>query len=213
MLLSPVQNTAYQVMGEWKPKRPRVTQLFGQDFVMNGKWVYQSLGMKGHNGIDYGLPVGTPIFASHDGIITHVKKDKGGYGWHVRIRSSAFARETIYAHLSRIDVKRGQWIAAGDKIGLSGNTGLSSGPHLHWGLRRLIKSAKPLERWQVQDYDNGFFGWVDPFNLYDFEKMDFKYDFIKKTSSAPKIVARLMGDDSAVGYTITWKGTSLNYNL
>ena len=163
MLLSPVQGMS-SGKGEIKL---RITQKFGNDFKLNGKWVYKSMGMDGHNGIDYGVPVGTPIFASHDGIVTRIKKDETGYGWHVRIRSHHFARETIYAHLSEILVNEGQHVGLGDKIALSGGargaigSGLSTAPHLHFGYRNLLPSSADISRWYVKDYNNGYFGWKD----------------------------------------------------
>lgn len=159
MLLCPIQNTAYKLLGgEWKQRRPVVTQKFG----LNPQ-IYGQFGMDGHNGIDFRATVGTPVFASHDGQVTKVSKDPNGYGWHVRIRSKSHSRETIYAHLSRIDVTRGQHVGMGDVIGLTGNTGFSTGPHLHFGLRRLINGGgTPLESWKIENYDNGYYGWIDP---------------------------------------------------
>ena len=147
MLLSPIQGM-----------RPRITQKFG----LNPQ-IYKQFGMEGHNGLDYGVPVGTPIHASHDGIVTRVKKDKNGYGWHIRIRTKHLAKETIYAHLSRIDVKVGDIIAIGQQIALSGNTGFSTGPHLHFGWAQLIPDeSKPLDQWHRRNYSNGYYGWIDP---------------------------------------------------
>jgi murein DD-endopeptidase MepM/ murein hydrolase activator NlpD len=151
MLLSPIQGTL-----------PRVTQKFGVDFKKNGKWVYKGMGMKGHNGIDFGVKVGTRVWASHDGEVTAVKYSKVGYGNHIKVRSPHLAKETIYAHLSNISVKVGDTIAIGQLLGLTGNTGFSTGPHLHWGFRRLIPGKGHISTWSVRDYKNGYFGWVDP---------------------------------------------------
>lgn len=150
MLLCPVQGVM-----------PRVTQKFGVDFKINGKYVYKSMGMDGHNGIDFGVRVGTIIFASHDGEVVAAKRSTTGYGWHIKIRSPHLAKETIYAHLSNISVNVGDIIAIGQVIGLSGNTGFSTAPHLHWGMRRLIPNKGHISTWRVRDYNNGFFGWID----------------------------------------------------
>jgi|TARA_Y100000296_G_C5069470_1_gene204116 murein DD-endopeptidase MepM/ murein hydrolase activator NlpD len=141
----------------WTQRRPRITQRFG----LNPD-IYDQFGLDGHNGIDYGVSTGTPIFAAHDGVVTKVKFDKLGYGTHIRLRDPAFGRETVYAHLSEVEVEVGDLVGMGDKIALSGNTGFSTGPHLHFGYRRLIPSKKDLSEWKVKDYSNGFFGWVDP---------------------------------------------------
>jgi murein DD-endopeptidase MepM/ murein hydrolase activator NlpD len=151
MILSPVQGM-----------RPRITQKFGKDFKMkNGKYAYRSMGMKGHNGLDYGVPVGTPIFASHDGEVVKAVKSNKGYGNHVKLRSRYYARETVYGHLSELKVKVGDTVAMGDLIGLSGNTGFSTAPHLHHGYRNLIISDLPLKDWSVKNIRNGYFGYID----------------------------------------------------
>ena len=156
MILSPVQGL-----------NSRITQKFGNDFKINGKWVYKSMGMDGHNGIDYGVPVGTPIYASHDGEVVKAVKSNVGYGNHIKLRSRYYARETVYGHLSKLNVQAGQTVAMGDLIGWSGGakgapgSGLSTGPHLHHGYRNLIPSDKPLAQWTVKDYDNGYFGYID----------------------------------------------------
>ena len=161
MLLSPIQNGAVLTEGIWQQVRPVITQVFGVN-----KEIYKQFGLEGHNGIDFRAAVGTPIFAAHDGIVTKIRKDSEGYGWHIRIRSEFNPKETIYAHLSEFLVKEGQSVGMGDKIGLSGNTGFSTGPHLHFGWRRLIPSLdKNLKDWAVANYDNGYFGWINPLEV------------------------------------------------
>lgn len=95
---------------------------------------YARFGLKGHNGIDYGTPVGTVIIAPHDGNILEVASDPGGYGLYVKIENDQ--EGSILAHLSQQDVRVGEYVRRGDRIGLSGNTGNSTGPHLHWGYYR-----------------------------------------------------------------------------
>lgn len=159
MLLSPLQNTA-QFNLDWIQKRPRVTQKFGKDFrLSNGKLAYASMGMKGHNGIDFGVPLGTPVFAPCDGYVQYFNHKKG-YGKHVKIRSSETKREVVLGHMSFLFDDK-YFVRMGDIIGLSGNTGFSTAPHLHFGMRNLIASDKNLWNWLVQDYDNGYFGYID----------------------------------------------------
>jgi hypothetical protein len=86
-----------------------------------------------HYGIDWGVPIGTPITAAADGIVTRAGADRTGYGDFIRIEGNGFV--FIYAHLSVIYVTVNEEVKAGQKIGLSGSTGNSSGPHLHFEVR------------------------------------------------------------------------------
>lgn len=86
-----------------------------------------------HQGIDLPYPTGTPVYAAFDGKV-RVSDYVGGYGNLVIIRH-ANGLETCYGHLSRRDVESGDWVNAGDVIGLGGSTGRSSGPHLHFETR------------------------------------------------------------------------------
>lgn len=85
-----------------------------------------------HEGIDLATPMGTPLYAVNNGTITHAGW-MGGYGYTVDISMGDFA--VRYAHLDRMDVSRGEVVVRGQRIGLSGNTGNSTGPHLHFELR------------------------------------------------------------------------------
>lgn len=89
----------------------------------------------GHYGIDWGIPEGTPITAAADGVVIRAGSDHTGYGDCVWIAGGGFLY--IYAHLSVIYAVAGREVKAGDKIGLSGNTGNSTGPHLHFEMRTL----------------------------------------------------------------------------
>jgi len=87
-----------------------------------------------HRGIDYGCPMGTPILASSDGVVTFIGRLKEGYGNYIII-SHPENYATLYAHLSEILVRENQRISIGQVIGKSGSTGNSTGPHLHFELR------------------------------------------------------------------------------
>ncbi len=86
-----------------------------------------------HNGTDFGMPVGTPIIAPSDGVVTTASFTRST-GYYVVIRHRG-AYSTVYMHLSKINVKVGQNVKSGSIIARSGNTGLSTGPHLHYELR------------------------------------------------------------------------------
>lgn len=88
----------------------------------------------GHHGLDIGVPVGTPITATMDGRIVHAGWNNQGYGNLVIVENGDY--KTYYAHLSSIPVSIGDTVNAGAMIGLSGNTGNSTGPHLHYEIRR-----------------------------------------------------------------------------
>ena len=83
-----------------------------------------------HEGIDFTTDIGTPVYATGDGVIDFVG-NKEGFGLVVEI-DHGFGYETVYGHLSRTLVKEGQKVTRGKEIALSGNSGLSTGPHLHY---------------------------------------------------------------------------------
>jgi murein DD-endopeptidase MepM/ murein hydrolase activator NlpD len=95
-----------------------------------------------HAGVDFQASVGTPVWAVGDGKVTSAGW-LGGYGKCVTVRHPN-GMESLYAHLSQIHVRVGQHIAQKSLVGASGNTGLSSGPHLHFGLKRLGAFMNPL---------------------------------------------------------------------
>lgn len=90
-----------------------------------------------HNGIDYGAPTGTPVRSVGDGVIEFAGR-QGGYGNVVKVRHSN-DRSTVYAHLSRVDVRQGARVEQGQRIGAVGATGWATGPHLHFEF--MVKGA------------------------------------------------------------------------
>lgn len=98
---------------------------------------------RAHRGVDYGAPIGTPVRSVGDGVVEFAGW-QNGYGNIVQIKHSN-DRSTIYAHLSRIDVRKGQRIDQGATLGAVGATGWATGPHLHFEF--LVKGAQqnPLE--------------------------------------------------------------------
>jgi len=95
-----------------------------------------------HHGIDLRVRIGQNIYAAFDGRVRVVGFDRHGYGRFVVIRH-ANGLETLYGHLSRIKVEANEDVKAGDLIGLGGNTGRSTGPHLHFELRYLGNAINP----------------------------------------------------------------------
>ncbi|MGR3462816.1 MAG: DUF5930 domain-containing protein [Roseovarius sp.] len=95
-----------------------------------------------HKGLDMAAPWGTPIYASGDGVVTYAGW-QSGYGQIVKIKH-AFGIETRYPHMSKIRVKKGQRVSRGDRIGDMGNTGRSTGSHLHYEIRVDGKAINPM---------------------------------------------------------------------
>ncbi|HNF36726.1 MAG TPA: M23 family metallopeptidase, partial [Anaerolineales bacterium] len=88
----------------------------------------------GHNGLDFGVVVGTPVETTMDGKVVYAGWNNQGYGNLVIVENGDY--KTYYAHLSSIPVSVGDTVTAGVTIGLSGNTGNSTGPHLHYEIRK-----------------------------------------------------------------------------
>lgn len=120
------------------PQTGRVTSRFG---IRHGRR---------HQGVDISLPTGMPLYATFDGIV-RVSTAMSGYGHIVIIRHNN-GLETFYSHMSRRDVKCGDVVHAGDVIGLSGNTGRSTGPHLHYEMRY---DGFALDPQRIIDFSNG----------------------------------------------------------
>ena len=98
---------------------------------------------RAHRGVDYAAPTGTSVRTVGDGVV-EFSGWQAGYGKTVEVRHSQ-DRSTLYAHLSRVDVKVGQRMAQGDSIGAVGSTGMSTGPHLHFEFRVAGAHQDPLQ--------------------------------------------------------------------
>jgi hypothetical protein len=109
------------------PEGAPITRLFG---VLPEE--YKQFGFPGHEGVDWAVPVGTEVRACATGMVNFAGT-KGAYGLHIRI-THAWG-ETVYAHLSGVKVIPGKVVKPGQLIGFSGNSGNSTGPHLHLTLK------------------------------------------------------------------------------
>jgi murein DD-endopeptidase MepM/ murein hydrolase activator NlpD len=98
---------------------------------------------KSHFGLDFVAPVGTKIYSTGDGIVTLSKFSRKGYGNEIIIDHS-FGYSTRYAHLDEIFIKEGEKVKRGQLIGTLGNTGRSTGPHLHYEIRYNSKPINPI---------------------------------------------------------------------
>jgi murein DD-endopeptidase MepM/ murein hydrolase activator NlpD len=123
--------------------------------------VYKQFGLTGHNGIDWAVATGSPIYACMDGVVSEIKKESTGYGTHLKIRHQQDGQYFlgIYGHLKEALVSAGETVKAGQIIARSNNTGFSTGPHLHFELRPLDAAGNKLYP------GNGYDGAVDPYPM------------------------------------------------
>lgn len=131
----------------------RITQYFDEN-----PQVYRKFGLPAHEGVDMALPTSTPLVAVHAGIVSKADNNPAGaYGKEVRLVWEAEGEqwETIQAHCSQVIVQEGQSVQAGDLLALSGNTGHSTGAHLHFSL--LKHGSRTPSR-----HGGVFYHFVDP---------------------------------------------------
>lgn len=153
-------------------KNPFITQAFGVPNPM-----YLNMGMKGHNGLDYFAKHGEPIYACHDGYAYYQIDTGGGHGVVIRSTEKIDGKlfKTIYWHLpdptkepllsspiTETDPNgKGQFVKRGDLIGYADNTGLSTGDHLHFGMKFITEGENGGAFYNLNQ-NNGYYGAVDP---------------------------------------------------
>jgi len=98
---------------------------------------------KKHRGMDFTAPKGTPVYASGPGKIIRVDAGSSGFGKHIRI-DHGFGYISLYAHLSKYNVRKGQKVKRGDIIGFVGNTGRSQAAHLHYEIHKNSVKVNPI---------------------------------------------------------------------
>jgi murein DD-endopeptidase MepM/ murein hydrolase activator NlpD len=98
---------------------------------------------KFHAGLDFAAAVGTPIYATADGVVKEAEYNAGGYGNNVVI-NHGFGYETLYGHMYRIKAKVGQKVKRGEVIGYVGSTGKSTGPHCHYEVHKNGQPVDPV---------------------------------------------------------------------
>jgi murein DD-endopeptidase MepM/ murein hydrolase activator NlpD len=103
--------------------------------------IYKTLRM--HTGIDFTAPTGTPIYAPGNAKVKEVSRHRHGYGL-MLVLDHGYGYETLYAHLSKFNVKVGQEVKRGEIIGYVGNTGVSTAPHLHYEVIKNGKKINPV---------------------------------------------------------------------
>ena len=126
-----------------------VAQFFGDNSSFFGQFQHQGVSLRGHNGIDFELAVGTAIIAVQSGVVLQADEEPNGFGKYIVLGHEW--GQTLYAHLSQINVSINQQVSAGQQIASSGDSGNSSTPQLHFGMR-----VKPFS------LDDGWAGYTDP---------------------------------------------------
>ena len=117
---------------KWPLKKVQITSKFG---YRNGE---------AHDGVDLRAPVGTPVYAAHEGRVLYAGNGIQGYGSLVVIRHPT-GIATVYAHNSKLRVQKGQRVGRGQLIAFSGATGRASGPHVHFEVRAGSRPMDPLD--------------------------------------------------------------------
>ncbi len=149
---------------------PLITQYF-----LERPQVYSRFNLPGHEGIDFGVPIGAPVYAAANGTVDAIEDDpaQNAYGKYIRLRHKTpdGTFTTLYGHLSEILVTKGQQVTAGEQIGRSGSTGFSDGPHLHFSLKMPGVAAKGLTRYDdlINNRQNVLFSddFLDPAYFFD----------------------------------------------
>lgn len=130
------------ITGLWQgdfqlPMASEITSAFGNKRVFNGQLKSY------HNGVDFRAPPGTPVFAANSGVVKMAQNLF--YSGNVVIIDHGNFIFTIYAHLSKIEIRAGQQIEKGQQLGLTGASGRVSGPHLHWGVKVNGAAVNPIQ--------------------------------------------------------------------
>lgn len=184
------------------PVTGRVSSKFG---IRNGRR---------HQGVDIAINVGTPLHCTFDGKVRFAGV-KGGYGNLVIIRHNN-GLETFYGHMSRMDVKAGDIVRAGDQIGLSGNTGHSTGPHLHFETRYMGLAMDPQ---RIIDFSTGYLShrmmvlkrrYFNEASRYD---QNFDDEFLLKEDDAKALAEQRRKQEEAARKAQVWHTVKNGENL
>lgn len=174
----------------------RISQRFGENKIP----LYRQLNMAGHNGLDIVTYHGEPVYAAHDGVVLRTERDSfGGLGLDLvteemfeDANGKPYYWKTRYWHLKSFVKTVGDAVKTGDLICYADNTGFSTGSHLHFGLKRLVKNNNG--EFDNVDEDNGYHGATNPEPYLNLEPSQ-KIDILKKLIYLyQKLIAALAGN-------------------
>ncbi|NJO43151.1 MAG: M23 family metallopeptidase [Cyanobacteria bacterium CRU_2_1] len=133
-----------------RPNQGEISTIYGVRRYYNGEFAQDYF----HRGVDYAAPVGDPVVAPAAGTIALVGRVEDGFELHGNTIGIDHGQgvESILIHLSRIDVKEGDVVQAGQQIGAVGSTGAATGPHLHWGLYVNSQCVDPVP-WRNEGFE------------------------------------------------------------
>lgn len=127
---------------------PAITPLDADSYYISSNYGYRvdpfTKAQKYHAGVDLAATRGTPVYASGKGKVIYATYSRGGYGNVVKV-DHGYGYVSIYAHLNKIKVRKGQNLQRGDIIGEVGSTGRSTGPHLHYEIQKEGKPVNPFK--------------------------------------------------------------------
>lgn len=108
-----------------------------------------------HGGIDFRAAIGTPVYATADGLVEWAGPHKSGLGTMIKLNHN-FGFATTYSHLKSVNVRPRDYVKKGSLIGYTGNTGISSAPHLHYEILYLYKklNPEPFIEWNTENFSN-----------------------------------------------------------
>lgn len=186
--------------GDWP-----ISQIFGVNPAR-----YAQFGMAGHNGLDFAAPSGTTVLAGVNGEVIFVGDDPQGYGRNVRIFDSSQNLLLIFAHLNSVSggIVSGFRTIPGSVIGATGNTGNTTGPHLHFAAADTDIAGMKINR------ENGFDGWKDPLDM-NFLNLNYPKTFLTgaapiTTTTQPAYAGPTPPDyaPTFAGQTVSWLGNN-----
>lgn len=140
-----------------------ISQKFGNVLYINKVNVYKQYGWKGHNGVDFSCPTGTKLISCVNGVVTTAYNNVGGWGYHCYVWDKDQKIMVIYAHMKSLNVKVSDKVKVGNLLGLSDNTGNSTGAHLHFGAYKVDDNGNKI------NLGNGYGGSINPFDSNVFE--------------------------------------------
>jgi murein DD-endopeptidase MepM/ murein hydrolase activator NlpD len=130
----------YAALGRPRPRAPFALQRPVRAGLGDG---FGARGNRFHAGLDFPASYGATVRAAVSGRVVRAGWHAGGFGYRVKLTHRGHVR-TLYAHLSRISVRRGQWVSGGQRVGSVGSSGASTGPHLHFEVRVRGAAVNPL---------------------------------------------------------------------